>query len=133
MRRTISEQPNLIQQPSLEMNKVLELDNLQLQEDEQIQSTNQQNQQESEPNLTEININSVSEKTLLNPAMICHIFKQIDKFQVGVIKPANTSAQDSESPSFVPIFPFMYPEVDYGDSIVDSRNAISLQLQPKYR
>jgi hypothetical protein len=42
------------------------------------------------------------------------VFTIISKFQVGSLKPSN---ETDKLPIFVPIFPFCYNSVDYGETL----------------
>ena len=72
----------------------------------------------------------MSETTILQPEKQLHLYQEVEMFQVGTIKPRDPLAQVSGKDCFVPIFPFMYSALDYGELIVDSTNTISLFLQP---
>lgn len=50
------------------------------------------------------------------------VFSDIRVFQVGCLKP---TADSTSLPTFVPIFPFMYESVDYGETL---RGKIRLQM-----
>ena len=73
---------------------------------------------------------SISEGTSLEPEHYVDVFSEINIFQVGIIKPENPNAEPKYA-CFIPIFPFMYEALDYGELIVDSKNTISLHLQPE--
>ena len=46
--------------------------------------------------------------------MFFDIFEDIKTFQVGTLKPA---ASKNDLPVFVPVYPFMYESVEYGETL----------------
>lgn len=73
----------------------------------------------------------MSEVPELRPEHYIDVFTEINIFQVGIIKPENPGTESAESACFIPVFPFMYEDLDYGELIVDTRNTISLHLLPE--
>lgn len=71
------------------------------------------------------------EESQLHHAAYIDVFTEINIFQVGLIKPENPLSPATEKGCFVPIFPFMYEALDYGESIIDTKHTISLHLQPE--
>ena len=123
VRRIVSAMPDLGLSPQKELNDVLELDNCKNapRSEEQMSNHISQNQQDFEQPL-------LSEATELRPEHYIDVFTEINIFQVGIIKP---EMESSQSACFVPVFPFMYEDLDYGELIVDTRNTISLHLLPE--
>ena len=123
VRRIVSAMPELGISPQKELNDVLELDNCKNapRTEEDLSSHISQNQQDIEPII-------LSENTELRPEHYIDVFTEINIFQVGIIKPEKEASQ---SACFVPVFPFMYEDLDYGELIVDTRNTISLHLLPE--
>ena len=134
LRRSVSDTPAMVLQSQHALNEVLAQDDLRDQEriEAQIISHNQNEQDNisSYPPLSQLNIGSTSEITLDRETFV-DIFSEINIFQAGIIKPKRVPTASSESECFIPIFPFMYEMLDYGESIVDTKNTISLHLQPE--
>jgi len=63
------------------------------------------------------------------PHQFLDIFTDVRCFQVGCLKP---SADSATNPTFVPIFPFMYESIGYGE-MLRGRVRLSLLKQSRER
>ena len=74
-----------------------------------------------------------SENGILRKAPPLDVFKKINSFQIGLLKPPkqqeNQSSQQSYQSEFIPMFPLIYEQLNYGKIIKDS--SLKFAVEPK--